>query len=153
MRHAAPEMVTRVQLRHLGMHRIAIGGRTEGTAQRSMRRGWQNQIGSMCNSARSPDMEPTRELPYGPRGSYGRIRGRTDVSTQTLHQTSRFLLHQQGRPQMTLVPATAPRAAAGAAGCGRPVTRPALDGVGKGGTSAVGHLVHDSENVRPAACS
>ena len=34
---------------------------------------------------------------------FGRIRGRTDVSTPTLHQTSRFLLHQQGRPQMSLV--------------------------------------------------
>jgi hypothetical protein len=36
-------------------------------AQRPMRRGRQNQIGSMCSSARSPDMEPIRESHTGPR--------------------------------------------------------------------------------------
>lgn len=47
-------------------------------------------------------MEPVRELPYRPAASYGRTKGRTDVSTRLRVTQPKNLLLLRGRPQMSL---------------------------------------------------
>lgn len=76
----------------------------EGMAQRSTRRDWENQITNRRSQARPADMDPIRELPYGPAACDGRIieAGNTSAPDHALHSPSRFFLHQRGRPN-TLV--------------------------------------------------
>ena len=53
--------------------------------------------------ARGIELDPVRELPYGPAACDGRTRGRTHVSTRprsVLFQ--RFFLRQRGRPHMSM---------------------------------------------------
>jgi hypothetical protein len=72
----------------------------EGMAQRSTRRDWENQITNRRSQARPADMDPIRELPYGPAACDGRIieAGNTSAPDHALHSPSRFFLHQRSRP-------------------------------------------------------
>jgi hypothetical protein len=69
------------------------------TAQRLMRRDRQNQIDSPCLRARSPDMVPIRELPYGPAATYCRITRPDRWQHPTTRQKAKIHLLLRGRPQ------------------------------------------------------
>ncbi len=77
----------------------------EGMAQRSTRRDRENQITNVrLYRARPADMDPIRELPYGPAACHGRITeaGNTSAPDHAQRQPSKYLLRRRGRPN-TLV--------------------------------------------------
>jgi hypothetical protein len=77
----------------------------EGMAQRSTRRDRENQITNVrLYRARPADMDPIRELPYGPAARHGRITeaGNTSAPDHAPRQPSKYFLHRRGRPN-TLV--------------------------------------------------
>jgi len=73
----------------------------EGMAQRSTRRDQENQFTNVrLYRARPADMDPIRELPYGPAACHGRIfeAGNTSAPDHALSQPSKYFLHRRGRP-------------------------------------------------------
>jgi hypothetical protein len=73
----------------------------EGMAQRSTRRDRENQITNVrLYRARPADMDPIRELPYGPAACHGRITeaGNTSAPDHAPRQPSKYFLHRRGRP-------------------------------------------------------